>query len=279
LRCWQGGFCKEYQALKISALLFVGLLTCATASQVDMAAGQSKHKLLRDGAILAGVDGTLSKAQNADTWYFTFKTTVADEKGNMAEGEAIEVLRSSTLEKMQSVMTDSKADFRLWGRVTQFEGKNFVFPVYFLTVMERQQSDVSVPADHNAISLNEPNDVVKIPQEVLEKLTPKRTVELTQLSPTAGLEEDRMFSDRSGFINKAADGSFVFKPDALGRKLDKISFAVLLNDVLQQAMDEQSHELDHVRFKVTGILTTYNGQNYILLQRAARQYNHGNFAR
>jgi hypothetical protein len=163
--------------------------------------------------------------------------------------------------------------------VTQFEGKNFILPVYFLTVTEQMQRDVNAPAAQKPISINDPNDVVKIPEEILKKLKPERTVELTQLSPTAGLEEDRMFSDRSGFINKTVDGSYVLKPDALGRNIQKISFAILPNDIVQQAMDEQSHSPDRVRYKVTGILTTYNGQNYILLQRAIRQYSHGNFAR
>jgi hypothetical protein len=176
-------------------------------------------------------------------------------------------------------MKGPEGEFRLWARVTQFEGKNYIFPVYFLTVAERSKADANAPAAQTAISINEPNDVVKIPQEVLEKLTPARTVELTQLSPTAGLEEDRMFSDRSGFILKEANGSYVFKPDALGRNLQRISFAVLPNAALQQAMDEQTHDPDRVRFKVTGILTTYDSKNYILLQRTTRQFSHGNFAR
>jgi hypothetical protein len=258
---------------KIATLVLIALWTCSAL------ADQPKHKPLRDGAILAGADGTLTKDPNADRWLFIFKTTVADDKGAIAEGQAVEILRSSTLEKMISITTPEKNDFRLWGRISQFEGNNFILPVYFLTITEQRQRDANAPAAQKPISINDPNDVVKIPEEILKKLKPERTVELTQLSPTAGLEEDRMFSDRSGFITKTADGSYVFKPDALGRNVQKISFAILPNDIVQQAMDEQSHEPDRVRYKVTGILTTYNGQNYILLQRAARQYSHGNFAR
>jgi hypothetical protein len=259
-------------AKKIAALLLIALWACSAF------ADKPKHKPLRDGAILAGADGTLAKDPNADRWLFILKPAVADDKGAINEGEAVEMFRSSTLEKMLSIATPEKSNFRLWGRVTQFEGKNFILPVYFLTIIE-QQRDANAPATQKPISINDPNDVVKIPEEILKKLKPERTVELTQLSPTAGLEEDRMFSDRSGFITKIADDSYVFKPDALGRNVQKISFAILPNDIVQRAMDEQSHEPDRVRYKVTGILTTYNGQNYILLQRAIRQYSQGNFAR
>jgi hypothetical protein len=258
---------------KIATLLFVVLWTCSALAE------PTKHKPLRDGAILAGADGTLAKDPNGERWLFVFKTTVADDKGAIQEGQAIAMLRSSTLEKMLSIKTAEKSDFRLWGRITQFEGKNFIFPVYFLTLTDRMRHDVNAPAAQKPISINDPNDVVKIPEEVLKKLKPERTVELTQLSPIAGLEEDRMFSDRSGFITKSADGSYVFKPDALGRNVQKTSFAILPNDIVQQTMDEQSHEPNRVRYKVTGILTTYDGQNYILLQRAIRQYSNGNFAR
>lgn len=258
---------------KIAILLFIVLWACPAF------ADQPKQKPLRDGAILAGADGTLTKDPNADRWLFIFKTTVADDRGAITEGQAVEMLRSSTLEKMLSIATPEKADFRVWGYVAQFEGKNSILPVYFLTVSEQRQRDANAPAAQKPIAINDPNDVVKIPEEILKKLKPERTVELTQISPTAGLEEDRMFSDRSGFITKTIDGSYVFKPDALGRNIQKISFAILPNDIVQQAMDEQSHAPDRVRYKVTGILTTYNGQNYILLQRAIRQYSHGNFAR
>lgn len=237
-----------------------------------------KINTLPDGAILAGVDGSLTSGPD-NKWVFRFKTAIENNAGGIAENQAVEVLWSSTLEKMQSVMKNSTADFRIWGRVTQFEGRNFIFPVYFLSVIEAQQQDANYPSIQKPISINDPNDVVNIPKEVLEKLTPERTVELTQLSPTAGLEEDRMFSDRSGFVVKHDDNSYVFQPDALGRNLQKLSFDVLPNDILQQALYEQAREPDRVRFKITGILTVYKGQNFILLQRTNRQFSHGNFAR
>ena len=33
------------------------------------------------------------------------------------------------------------------------------------------------------------------------------------------------------------------------------------------------------RFRVSGIVTTFRGNTYMLLQRATRTYSHGNFAR
>ena len=102
-------------------------------------------KPLRDGAILAGVDGTLAKDPDNKWWFSRLKPPLPMTAGDMTEGQAVEVLRSSTLEKMHSVMKNSKADFRIWGRVTQFEGKNFIFPVYFLIIIEAAAAGCKCP--------------------------------------------------------------------------------------------------------------------------------------
>ena len=44
-----------------------------------------RHKPLRDGAILAGVDGTLAKDPNTGVWLFTPNVTVADDGGSSGE--------------------------------------------------------------------------------------------------------------------------------------------------------------------------------------------------
>jgi hypothetical protein len=90
----------EAMMRKLSILLFI-LLSAYGATA----------KPLRDGAIFAGADGTLAKDPNADRWLFVLKTTVADDKGAIQEGQAIEMLRSSTLEKMLSIIPPKKTIF------------------------------------------------------------------------------------------------------------------------------------------------------------------------
>ena len=50
-------------------------------------------------------------------------------------GQSLELLKSATLEKMiEDAKTRLEADYRLWGKVTKFEGKNYIFAVYFLAL-------------------------------------------------------------------------------------------------------------------------------------------------
>ena len=51
------------------------------------------------------------------------------------------------------------------------------------------------------------------------------------------------------------------------------------NEVLKWTEYKMEKSANPLRFRVAGIVTKYNGEYYILLQRAARAYNHGNFVR
>jgi hypothetical protein len=41
----------------------------------------------------------------------------------------------------------------------------------------------------------------------------------------------------------------------------------------------QSADLEPLRFKIAGVLTTYKDEKYLLLQKAIRTYSHGNFGK
>ena len=63
--------------------------------------------------------------------------------------------------------------------------------------------------------------------------------------------------DRSTFMATALDGYE----------------ALELTELTQAAIPQP------VRFKIAGLVTKYKGEKYLLLHRANRVYNHGNFAR
>ena len=79
------------------------------------------------------------------------------------------------------------------------------------------------------------------------------------------------------FIVKQDDGQYVFTLDAFGRNIEQISFPLLPCQALELALQEQSKELENIRFRAAGILTQYKGNNYFLLERAIRVYSYGNF--
>jgi hypothetical protein len=128
---------------KIATLLLIALWTCSAF------ADQPKHKPLRDGAVLAGADGTLVKDPNADRWLFILKTTVADDRGAINEGEAIEVLRSSTLEKMLSIATPEKSIFVSGGMWHNLRAKILFFLFIFLPLLNSGR-ETPMPPPHKS---------------------------------------------------------------------------------------------------------------------------------
>ena len=93
------------------------------------------------------------------------------------------------------------------------------------------------------------------------------------------LEPDYILADRSAFLVKEEDGWLVFVLDALGRNTHPVSLRLLPCEALEMAELIQSSIPQPVRFKIAGLVTKYKGEKYLLLHRATRVYNHGNFAR
>jgi hypothetical protein len=280
--------------------------------------------LLRDGFVLRGVDGKLSGPDSNDAWFFEIASDVNDYRAVLAAGTKLELLPSSALEKM---IADSKmrseVTYRLWnGRVTKYKGRNFIFPTFFLplspvkkpepkTVAQpRQQKKikpvVAPPAQERELEpiVRDPNDVLTIPLDILEKLRARREEMATRAPPIvdnnrvslaepnlASEDEeqpepehysqgaDSVFVDRMAFLVARNDGGLAFALDALGRNVQQLSLRVLPCEVLELTELKRSAELEAVRFKIAGILTRYEDQDYLLLQKAIQTYSHGNFGR
>jgi hypothetical protein len=171
----------------------------------------SRRLLLRDGFGLAAVDGELV-LQDSNTapelWFFRLACDVNDGRGRVAAGTTLELLPSSTLEKM-AIDAERRAgkNYRLWGRVTKYKGRNFIFPAYFLPLAKTSKPEVtplqepeggteeaqpvvppnSVPAKGTeeksdsgdsgktgqGPAFYDSNDALPIPKEMIEKLKSK----------------------------------------------------------------------------------------------------------
>ena len=74
-------------------------------------------------------------------------------------------------------------------------------------------------------------------------------------------------------------GSWTFVPYALGWNVGAVRYKLLPCTTLEEALQQQKRALDPMRFNVAGLVTEFQGQKYLLLQRAIVVYNYGNFGR
>ena len=279
------------------AVCVIAFFVSAVAGGAD-SSGSKKAEPLGDGFGLAGIDGVLVVPDSNNFWAFKVDSEVSDDRGRIRAGTAIELLPSSTLEHMMADANErSGASYRLWGRVTKYRGKNFVFPTYYLRVGEATVptplTPKSLPKRQSGPAVNDPNDILTLPEELMDKLQARRIARsepaqkesnAAQSGAEAGerkseVKPDSVLAERTGFLVEQDGGYGLFAPDALGRRVEEESLRLLPCWTLEQAERQQAAEPERVRHKIAGIVTMYKGTRYLLLQRAIRVYSHGNFGR
>ena len=119
---------------------FILALTAAMAIWASQAAGKTNgDKLLPDDYVFAGVDGKLIQTA-PDKWAFEFESAANVGGAEIKAGQTLEMLGSATLEKMAADAKErTDARFRLWAKVTKFDGKNYLFAVYYLSLRKIDQ--------------------------------------------------------------------------------------------------------------------------------------------
>ncbi len=262
----------------IGYMLAVTAVTSVLALKA-FAAGGAGQQVLQDDFVIAGVDGTLATGES-DKWVFKFDTELSDGKARLEAEQALEMLPSATLEQMTAdAKTRVDARYRLWGKVTVFEGRNYILPVYYLALRKLEQPAAQgKAAEKGATSpaVNAPNDILSIPTEIVAKLQTSEVLPSAQAQPGLALKQDTVFVDRAGLIISSGDG-FAFVPDGLGRGIETSQLVLLPCQALERTLEEIHGGANPVRVNVAGILTKYKGRQYLLLQRATRVYTYGNF--
>ena len=301
-------------------VFFIGVVSAASGFDAEIT---RETPLLRDGFVMMGVDGNLIGPDSNDVWFFELTSDVNDYRTVIKAGTRLELLPSSALERMTA---DKKmrttAAYRLWNsRVTKYKGGNFIFPGYFMPLskaekpkpetsqkpQQKQQESVEIQSGQERqqqLALDEPNDVLALPQEIVEKLRARREKPSVSRQPIADSNEisddepqpatekeklpdaqrytrssDSIFVDRTALLVEQDDGRLIFVPDALGRNVQKLSLHLLPCAALELTELKQAAEPEPLRFKIAGIKTKYKGDNYLLLEKATRAYSHGNFGR
>ncbi|NQT02637.1 MAG: hypothetical protein HQ580_11480, partial [Planctomycetes bacterium] len=248
-------------------ILVFFLVTIPTASAFG--AETSRENLLWDGFVLKGVDGKLTSVvlnrkgqakgdsdapvarepkrnSGKSGWFFEFAADVNDLRVKAPAGTKLKLLPSSTLEKLIADVNERSANtYRLSGWVTKYKGRNFIFPNHFLPVgtISKQQPIAAQPRrDRPAVS--DPNDVLALPQEIIERLKTRRivkpeTLRRNQKAKKMELQQDTILADRSAFLVKQNDGRLIFVLDALGRNVRPVSIRLLPCEALEMAEREQ----------------------------------------
>jgi hypothetical protein len=282
------------------------VLVCLIGTAM-LGAETARQPLLREGFVLRGVDGKLIGPDSNDSWFFELSSDVNDYRVVVKAGTRLELLPSSALEKMTAdVKMRSAATYRLWNaRITKYKGRNFIFPNFFLPLskVRTPQQKQSGPTDTTSEQerkrqavVDEPNDVLAIPKEIMERLKARREktadsnevpVEEQSLTETVELlnakgytrSADSVLVERTALLVRQDDDRIVFVLDALGRKVQQTSLRLLPCEALELTELKESVEPEPIRFKIAGIMTKYKSQNYLLLQKATQAYSHGNFGR
>jgi hypothetical protein len=222
--------------------------------------------------MLDGIDGKISSENGL--WYFSLFESLTDGKGSLNADTPVQILPSSMLEKLAGAVSDDNKNFRIWGKFTKYQNRNFIYLSYFIPVTETNQP----PSAEEEPDFADANEEKIIPDDVLTMLRPKRTINLAELKKPLSTGSDGIIADRTGFLKKTQD-DFYFSFDAIGRNIDSFSLPLLNCEVLENITKQQNSSAEPLRFKISAIVTGYKGKNYMLLQRATRAYSHGNFGR
>jgi hypothetical protein len=294
--------------MKTAGLFLILLLSAAGLVHADRADTLDEQEriypYLREGFLYNGVNGTVSRNDENGKWNFAADTDLTDTRGVIKTGNAIELLLSGCLENMiaEAGGDENSLNVKLWAKVARYSNrnlidpdieeheelvfdKNYLFPMLFIPMSDVERQPPAGPAgddaDAAADKIDNPAESSSdsiIPTEVMEKLKPRRLPNLAKLKTALKQHGDITIFDRSGFIRQTKAGK-IFELDGLGRGVDGVIFQLLNSETLERVERKLGDSPGRLRFRVAGIVTKYKNNYYLLLQRAARTYNNGNFAK
>lgn len=275
------------------------LILFLTTSATVLNAGMTRQNLLRDGFVLRGTDGTLTGPDSNDTWFFEPVSDIKDRDTVVKSGTKLELLPSSALEMMVTyAKTHSVTTYQLWNcTVTNYKGKNYIFPMYFLPVNLNEPNETTPEEKTPQVSDDKENDLPSIPPEIMKKIDAAReeTFKTSQRIPDSNIITiddnqrtaksrktavvDSILVDRAAILIKQKNNKYEFKLDSIGRNVQKGTFRLLPCEELEKVEQTQAANPEQIRFDIAGILTKYKGNNYLLLNKATEIYDQGNLGR
>ena len=184
----------QWSAPVVTAMVVAALLASAGAGGERNAA-----TLLREGTVLAGVDGTLVADDVNDLWRFELGEDVNDVGVSVAAGTRFTLLPSAVLEALIADVNDRQAArYKLSATVTRYRGRNFLFASRFLPLSKLRSSEETAdepnaPADDRAVGppADAPALALAIPPEVLAKLQSRQAASVVKTRADADEDTPR----------------------------------------------------------------------------------------
>ncbi len=257
-------------------ITLIGLLALSTA----LAARPDQAALLPDGLLLRGIDGQVAFDTEVQCWFFENRTVLSDGRSTLPKGVKLQLLPSSAFDSLQIDLGQRiRSDYRLWAKTTQYEGKNYLFVHHYLPLgpMEPRQSS-ALGGESTQNSTHAPVDKVGIPIAIEQRRAAKKRVARRSVASAKALKPNTLMLDRVGYLVER-EGRHTFALDGLGLQVQARRISLLPCRLLNRMQEEQRDSLTRVRFRIAGLITEYQGQDYLMVQRATQVHDYGNFGR
>lgn len=270
--------CEQY----IRAILFFG-----TVFGGFLPAAQ-EPSLLPEGLEFRQVEGTARLHERTKAWRFVTHKTLSDHGLTIPTGTELTILPCGALDKIIAYAgQNDSVSVRIDAVVTQYRKSNFLFlfdatPLTGLPSPSSPDEQTSPPKEETANILriaSDPNESSVIPPDILRRMQPRQKTDFSRMEEAVEQIElvgDTILVSRTGrFIRRESGSEFVL--DGFGRNISGRSFTLLPCKTLEQVEHQISQSLARQRHRVSGIVTTFRGKRFLLLQGAVRTYTHGNF--
>lgn len=245
---------------------------------------QQPNRPLQEGFLLDGLTGLIQQDADSQIWQFLCQQPIADRRGTIPAGQSLQLLPSSTLAQLIKLYrSDPECKVRLWAVATEFKGTNYWFAIYFLPLKDNadqngdtsQVFDIPAPQEPSQKAQNLRKDAV-LPSEIMKMIQHQPMPNLRKLDLAPSVANDQNFINRTGIV-EMEDGKYYFRAEGFGQAVSQGRFEILPSRTLQE-MGKPMPSLSSIRrYRVSGVLTEFDGKVYLLIRQAIRTFSHGNF--
>ena len=248
---------------------------------------KTKVQLLPEGLEFSQVEGTARIHERTKAWRFATHTTLTYGKITIPTGTELTILPASSLEKI--IAYAQKEDFvslRIDALITQYRDTNFLY-IFDAVPLKKIEStpppEEPEPKPKDKINIlrmaTDPNETSVIPPDILQRMKPRKKTDFSRMEEAGKeiqLPGDTMIVNRTGRFGRR-DTAKTFVLDGFGQNISQRYFTLLPCKTLEQAENRLGRAFSRQRYRVSGIVTTFRGKRFLLLQGATRTYTHGNF--
>jgi hypothetical protein len=233
-----------------------------------------KTVVLPEGFVLNGVEGLARKTETG-SWSLVTDSDLVYMKTTLPAGSTLTILSSGGLEQIRAFAKEqNQTHVKIWGILTLYKKQNFLFPIQVLALSETTSKPAPAKSTTPKTENSETSEV--IPSEIMKLLRSQSKIDLAKVGETIDTgSKDFSLISKTGFV--ILDKENCFLPDGFGRKTDNVRFFLLPCLTLEDTEEKLARAMGRYRYNISGIITVYEGRQYLLLYRATRTYSNRNF--